>query len=518
MKSDEIKRGKDESTTKEKSNDLSIEDLLTMDEDAPKKKEEPKIEEKIEEEKEEEPKEVLTLPKPDEEDSNGKKKKKEKRPLRLGELIFLFVNILLIFVIVGFYAHRAYYYYKRENVDIFDTTKLIDIVTNVKNLAYNGDGLYQDEETKVYYYKGKEVNNNLYFQGRNWKIIEINDKNIKIVSNENITSLVYGINKPYEKSVVKGWLEDYLKTFKDQETYMVKSKWCNSAVDVKEYKCDPSLESYIGLLSIDEYQRAGGSNSYLALDEYSWTINYDKDNTAYYFNEKGQINNQVKELQNYFSFGVRPVITLSLENIYVKGNGTVEDPYVVGQENNVILRENYSGHYVIYKDMTFRILNTDETGTELILDGTLGSDSTYNNLDSVLTNDFLSTLDKKDLVKMDSSLNSYSYSNGYNYKDSYSKSNGYYRIPSIGDNYLVGYGNYWLNNIYNSGEGFIYVIEKNNTFYSDFRGNSHEVRPIIKIEPEKAVLSGKGTKEDPFTIEGENSEKQEGKETKEAKK
>ena len=517
MKSDELKRVKDESTTKENKEDLSIEDILTMEEDSPKKAEPKKEEEKKEEEViEEEPKEVIALPTPDEEEETGKKKKKkkEKRPLRIGELIFIFANVLLIFILVGFYGYRAYYYYKRENVDIFETTKLIDIVTNVKNMAYSGDGLYQDEETKVYYYKGKEVNNNLYFQGRNWKIIEINDKNIKIVSNENITSLVYGINKPYEESNVKRWLDDYLKTFKDQETYMVKSKWCTKEVDVKDYKCDKDYESYIGLLTIDDYQRAGGSNSYLSLDEYSWTMNYDKEKVAYYFNEKGQINNMVNELQNYFSFGVRPVITLSLENIYVSGNGTVEDPYVVGPEKNVLLRDNYSGHYVTYKDMNFRIISSDETGTELILDGTLGSESTYNNLGSVIDSDFLSKLDKKDLVKMDSSLNNYSYSNNYNYKDSVSKSNGYYRIPSIGDNYIIDYSNYWLNNLYDSGEGLIYIIEENNTYYSDFRGNSHEVRPIIKIEPEKVVTGGKGTKEDPFTIEGDNSEKEEGKEAK----
>ena len=522
MKSDELKSsniqaGKEESTTKEKSNDLSIEELLTMEENPTKeesKKEKKKIEKEEEPKKEEEtPEEVIKLPK---EEKETDKKKKEKRPLRLGELIFIFVNILIIFIIVGFYAHRAYFYYKRENVDVLQTTKLIEIVTNVKNMAYSGDGLYQNEDTKVYYYKGKEVNNNLYFQGRNWKIIEINDKNIKIIANENITSLAYGINKPYESSVVKTWLDDYLKTFKDQEQYMVKSKWCNKEVDAKDYKCDAELESYIGLLSIDDYQRAGGSNSYLSLDEYSWTINYDKDKKAYYFNDKGQINNEVNERENYFSFGVRPVITLSLENIYLKGNGTVEDPYIVGPEKNVLLRDNYSGQYVSYKDMTFRILNSDDTGTELILDGTLGSESSYNDLDSVIKSDFFERLDQKNLVKMDYSLNKYNYSNNYNYKEAVSKSNGYYRIPLIGDNYIIEYSNYWLNNVYD--EGLIYTIEKNNTYFSDFRGNSHEVRPIIKIEPEMIVASGKGTKEDPFMLEGDKDEAKEGKDTKEAKK
>jgi hypothetical protein len=333
-----------------------------------------------------------------------------------------------------------------------------------------------------------------------------------MVSDENITSLVYGVNKTYNDSTVKRWLDDYLKTFKDQETYLVKSKWCGTEVDVKDYKCDPTIESYIGLLSIDEYQRAGGSNSYLLLDEYSWTINYDKNKVAYYFNDKGQINNEVNELQNYFSFGIRPVITVSLETIYTAGTGTAEDPYIIGPEKNVLLRDNYSGDYVNYKDMSFRILNSDDTGTELILDGVLGSESSYNNIDSVIKSEFLSKLDTKDLVKMDSTLNNYTYANGYNYKDAISKSNGYYRIPSIGDNYIIEYSNYWLNNVYDINEGFIYTIEKNNTYFSDFRGNSHGVRPIIKIEPEKTITDGKGTKEDPFTIEGDKNETEKGKE------
>ncbi len=493
MKSDETKTVSsiDEETTSEIDNlkestshsddDYSIEEILTMEDSSikkPKKKKEGKEE-----------------------------KKKEKRKLRTGELIFILGNIFVIFCIIGFYGYRAYYFYKRENIDIVKTTPLVDVVTARKNLAIAGDGLYQDEtDDKLFYYKGKNVNNNVLFQGRLWKIVDINKDNIKLIASENVSSIVYGLNTTYEKSVVKTWLKDYTNSFQDPEANLVKSKWCNDKIDVNDYKCEKTTEDYVGLLSIDDYLRAGGSNSYLPLDDYWWTINYDNENYGYYVNDKGQINNNAGDKGNYFSFGVRPVITIPRDVLYKSGEGTTKKPYVVGTLKNVVLHDNYVGNYVMYKDMLFRIIKADETGTELILDSVLGKKSSFTNINSTLDKKFLSKLDKNDLVKMNFSINKYSYSNKYNYKEVYSKSSGYVRIPSIGDYYTVGSSTYWVNNIYDSALGLYYTIQENNTYFSDLKGNSNNIKPIIKVNPDIIVESGKGTLSNPFIIGGTNEE------------
>ena len=505
MKGDETKKvpSVNEETTSEIDNlnkstshsddDYSIEEILTMEDTSIKK---PKIEKKNEEKKEvkeEEPKE--------------EKKKKEKRKLRNGELIFILGNIFVIFCIIGFYGYRAYYFYKRENIDIVKTTPLVDVVTARKNLAIAGDGLYQDEkDEKLFYYKGKNVNNNVLFQGRSWKIIEINKDNIKLIASENVSSIVYGLNNTYDKSVIKTWLKDYTNSFQDPETNLVKSKWCSDKVDVSNYKCEKTIEDYVGLLSIDDYLRAGGSNSYLPLEDYWWTINYDKDNYGYYVNDKGQINNNAGDSGNYFSFGVRPVITIPRDVYYKSGTGSIGSPYVVGTLKNVVLHDNYVGNYVMYNDMLFRIIKADESGTELILDSVLDKKSNFTNINATLEKDFLSKFDKKDLIKMNYSINKYSFANKYNYKEVYSKSSGYVRIPSIGDYYTVGSSTYWVNNIYDSTLGLYYTIQDNNTYFSDLKASNNNIKPIIKVNPDIIVESGSGTLANPFIIGGSNDE------------
>lgn len=499
MKSDETKKvsSTNEEITSEIDNlnestshsddDYSIEEILTMEDTSIKK---PTKEKKKKEDKE-----------------TKENKKKEKRTLRKGELIFILANIFVIFCIIGFYGYRAYYFYKRENIDIVKTTPLVDVVTARKNLAIAGDGLYQDEkDEKLFYYKGKNVNNNVLFQGRMWRIVDINKDNIKLIASENVSSIVYGLNNTYDKSVIKTWLKDYTNSFQDPETNLVKSKWCSDKVDVNDYKCEKTLEDYVGLLSIEDYLRAGGSNSYLPLDDYWWTINYDNEKYGYYVNDKGQINNNAGDKGNYFSFGVRPVITIPRDVLYKSGDGTTRKPYIVGTLKNVVLHDNYVGNYVMYNDMLFRIIKADETGTEMILDSVLDKKSTFTNINTTLSKNFLNKFDTKELVKMNFSINNYSYNNKYNYKEVYSKSSGYVRIPSIGDYYTVGSSTYWVNNIYDSSLGLYYTIQENNTYFSDLKTNSNNIKPIIKVNPDVIVESGSGTLSSPFIIGGTNEE------------
>jgi hypothetical protein len=340
-----------------------------------------------------------------------------------------------------------------------------------------------------------------------WQMISIDEDAIKLISTENITSLVYGVDSEYKNSVVKKWLDDYFKTFKDVDMYFANAKWCDKEVDTKEYKCTSYTDNTIGLLSIEEYVKAGASNSFIPLDEYWWTINYDSNKTAFYINNNGQINNDINDKENYFSFGVRPVISLSKEISYKKGDGSITNPYVIGEVGNVLLRDNYVGNYVKYKDMLFKIVKTDETGTELMLDNVLENKTSFTNIYSFLTKEFLSTLDTKELVRMNYNVYNYKYSNKYNYKEVYKKDVGYVKIPAIGDYFIVEYGDCWLNNIYDKSEGLYYIILENNVYFSDLGSSQNSVRPIIKLDPNLIIDSGIGTKDDPILIGGSNEDK-----------
>ena len=433
------------------------------------------------------------------------KKKKDKKRLRKGEKFFILGNILVILIIIGIYAYRTNHYYKIMNIDIFKTTTLFDKVTNIKNVVYTGNGLYKDENSDNYYFKGSEVDNYVYFEGRLWQIVSINHS-IKLISVDNISSLVYGVNEKYDESNIYVWLNDYYQSFSDQDLYFKEDKWCNSAIDVNNYNCQEYLNNKVGLLDIEEYLRAGASNSYLNNNEYWWTINYTEETNAYYVNDKGQINNNVATDDNYLSFGIRPVIYLVKDIAYQSGSGSIDDPYIVGATGSAMLRDNYVGCYVKYNDFDFRVLKIDEEGIELILNGVLETESTYSNLENYLNKEFIKKFNTNDLVKMEYYIGNYNYSNKYDYQEKKIKKNNYIRVPAIGEYFITDYSDYWLNNIYNSGENLYYTILENNTYFSDLKDNSNSVRPIIKVNSDMVIASGIGTMDDPLILGGNDEE------------
>jgi hypothetical protein len=332
-----------------------------------------------------------------------------------------------------------------------------------------------------------------------------------MIEAENMASIVAGIGNEYKDSNLRVWLDDYRKTIKDSESYLDKTKWCNKAVDVKDYKCDEKFEDDIGLLTIDDYIRAGADSSYIPIEEYFWTMNYNENKEFYYINEKGQINNNVNDKENYFSMGLRPVISLSTDVLFKQGTGSIEHPYIIGEVGNALLKDNYVGCFVKYNDMDFRIISADETGTELILNSVIEDKVSYSNYNTYLYKNFVNKFDQTKLVKMDSYNYKYNFNNKYNYKEvnPNTKVSSYVRIPNIGDYYTTEYGDYWLNNIFDTNLKLYSVILENNTYFSDLSYNSYSLRPIIKIEPNMVIESGIGTFNDPILIGEQNVKEKE---------
>jgi len=464
----------------------------------------PKVKEPVKETKEE-----IVVENLDKKELKKEEKKKNKRKFRNGEKLFIFLNLVIIFYILGFYGYRAYFYHKKLNVDVLNTTPLKEVITNIKNITFSGDGLYEDDENKIYYYKGKDVNNYVYFEGRLWQILTIGDY-IKMIQVDNMASIVAGIKMDYNTSNLHTWLEDYSKTFKDSETYLEETKWCNKAVDIKDYKCDEYIDSAIGLLTFDDYVRAGLDSSFIPSNEYFWMMNYSEEKDFYYVNDKGLINNNVNDKENYFSFGLRPVITIKADILYQKGKGTLNDPYLIGENGNAALKDNYVGCYVKYNNYNFRIISADETGTEMILDSIIDEKVSFKNYNAFLNKYFVSKFNTKDLVKMNSNNYIYNYANKYNYKQVNPNTtvSSYVRIPNVGDYYTVNYSDYWLNNIFDTNYKLYSVILDNNTYFSDLATKGYVLRPIIKIEPNMVIEKGIGLKNDPIVIGDVNEDKE----------
>ena len=72
------------------------------------------------------------------------------------------------------------------------------------------------------------------------------------------------------------------------------------------------------------------------------------------------------------AYGVRPVANINSDVTIIGGNGTLTNPYVIGEVNDVTgsLKDNsHVGEYVNYAGRNYRVVETSSLGTKLILDG-----------------------------------------------------------------------------------------------------------------------------------------------------
>ena len=436
-----------------------------------------------------------------EEQNKSKRKRKNKKKLRKGEKIFLVLNILIILGIIGFYAYRTVYYYK-ESHEIKMNVTLKDKLTALSNIAYQHDGLY--ENNGYFYYKGSNVNNYVYYSGRLFRIIDIKD-GIRLISDDTSSNLVWGIDTNYSESNINKWLSGYLTTLKDSDFYLKENNWCNEKVDVNNYSCNETISSYVGLLSTKDYLEAGGKNSYLNNKTYFWTINQDMDGKALFINNEGGINNLVNNMENYYSYGIRPVITLREDISILSGDGSKDNPFIIEEQGQAMLRDNSVGNYVKYNNHDFKILKIEEDGITLIMDGLLDVEKNFQDTIKYLNNDYLKEFNKEDLVKMSYSISEYNYANKYSFVSEGKESN-YVTIPKVGDLFLNEYDNYWLNNINDNKLGLYYIIDENKMYFGDLKNNKHKIRPIIKLNSEMVVTDGIGTKESPLVVGEEHVE------------
>lgn len=462
-----------------------------------------KTKKELKKEKKEEKKKQKVEKKQEKKERKAKKKEAKniekasgKRKMRTGEKVFFFINLLIILGILGFYTYRTVYYYKISH-DVNTDITLKDKILSFGKVIYKDDGLY--EKNGNYYFKGEDVDNYVFYSGRMFRIIEINN-GIKAIEDETLTSLVWTVDSSYEESIIYSWLKDhYINTLKDYEVYLKESNWCNESIDIENYECEETIKDYAGLLSTEEYLRAGGKNSYLNNGTFFWTGNQDDDHKALYVNNEGSINNMNAKEDNYFSYGIRGVITFKEDLLLVKGEGTKDDPYIIEDEPGVLIRDKAVGSYVNYNGETFRILNVDEDGVQLILDGVLEEKRGYYDTFNYLNGEYLNKFNTEELVKINYGSSDYNLNSKYNINTDKSSSN-YVIIPSIGDLFINEYGDYWLTNVQDYGKSLFYTIDDNAMFFADLSNNSHGIRPIIKVSSKLIVEDGNGMKENPYIL------------------
>ena len=302
---------------------------------------------------------------------------KKKKKIKLGS-IYIFINIIFILGCFIFYGYRLIHFYRLEHPKIEENTPLYELITLDKNITTINEGLYKEDN--VYRYIGNNLDNYVIYSGRLWRIVSAEDNKVKLITEDPQTSLVWSINTNYENSYVRSWLNDEnneLKSFYESlsnTSYIVNTKTCIDVVSEDSLKCEQVIEDKVGLLSAYEYQKAGGEESYLNIGEYWWTSNTDKDNVAWYVYSKGSLNNTSYSGTTYYSYGVRPTITLNGDIEVIRGNGTKETPYLLDKTTENILNKKYVGEYLNYSGYTWRIIETDDEYVKIAMNGIVKND------------------------------------------------------------------------------------------------------------------------------------------------
>ena len=446
---------------------------------------------------------------------------KNKKKIKLGN-IYVFINIVFILGCIIFYGYRLIHYYKLEHPKIEENTPLYELITLDKNITTINEGLYKEDN--VYRYIGNNLNNYVIYSGRLWRIVSAEDNKVKLITEDPQTSLVWSVDTNYENSYVRSWLNNEnneLKSFYESLTntsYILNTKTCIDVVSEDSLKCEQVIEDKVGLLSAYEYQKAGGEESYLNIGEYWWTSNTDKDNVAWYVYSKGSLNNTSYSGTTYYSYGVRPTITLNGDIEVIRGNGTKETPYLLDKTTENILNKKYVGEYLNYSGYTWRIIETDDEYVKIVMNGIVKNDNgedliTYfgkSNYYSVSQDvgKYLNTTFYNKLTNQDYILERDFYTGRYDktYKYDFNKIAEYNEkakvgLLQLGELFVTDIPKYFLATRTITSDNSIYEVLEEGRIYAGELTDELGLRVTMYLKPDIAILSGEGTNESPYVIE-----------------
>lgn len=244
----------------------------------------------------------------------------------------------------------------------YKTQTLTDYIDENVNIVTNSNGLYEMNNSLVY--RGDSVDNYLKLNGKTYRIVKFVDGHPVIIFTDNSESVQwdnrYNINNDsdsgindYEVSRMKEYLNKMYKSNIEGSLLSESSRMLVTSYDLpigrrKNADSDKTgtLENakvltnqYIGLLTVSDFLNASldeNCNSTIAescknynyLNKYKytwWTITANSTNTYKVYTINKTAATALPSSQAY----VRPVLHLAKDTIYVSGNGTKTNPFII---------------------------------------------------------------------------------------------------------------------------------------------------------------------------------------------
>lgn len=403
-----------------------------------------------------------------------KKNKDKKYYLILLICVILILSILIYFII-----------------NLIGSNKLNNKNNISNNISLKEEDIYYDGDVKIF--KGENPNNYLYFSNILWRIISINKDGSLDVTTDNSINILKNVNYDVNKYVNDIFLSSIDKKYLDRVSY------CNDVISkIEKVECkNIYTKDYVRLLSIEDIINSNDNgNSYL-LNNLDYWLNNRYDNKPFVINS-----NKITNDSNDKAYGVRPVIRLSSSTIIKSGNGTIDNPYIVSEDNTGMK----VGSYIKLDNDLWIVYEVNKNRVNLALVNGLsgvkafGDNSEFNvdkegSIAYYLNNDYLDSLSYKDML-ISSEWKIGKYIDSYDNVDKNIVSTKVGML-SVKDLKLVNnkWGYYLITP---SDEEEVYIYNTDN--FISKTNYLHNIVPTISIK-NNYKLNGLGTKDNPFEVE-----------------
>ena len=420
-----------------------------------------------------------------------------------------------------------------------------------KLLAGVGDnGSIDTSDSEQTFITGTDPNNYIWYSGKLWRAVSIDpsDNSVKLVTQWNISTLLYNAsgNTAFQGSYMEQWLNDtsvdgFLGNLREPNKFIKTDSVWNATLTTATTKPEKTtmVTDAVGLLNMYEYtmsyKNATSSTGYLNNGLVWWTLTPYSTSDVRYVNYSGLYDSPT------CSIGSRPSINLKSAVKIIDGDGTVDNPYRLQGDNDsptgALLSTRYSGEYISFgtgENNLYRIVSHENgTGTKItsaipLKDSgnyktmSFGSNVTFskdNTIGTFLNGDYLTsgtylTSDQVNMIE-DNTTWYLGTVGGTNYKlAKYQDATGSNLTTStttakIG---LLRLGELMAGQFDKSGNNATYWIltpySSSNVRYVHDSGNSYNIsptyslgsRPSMNLKSTVKIVSGTGTKSDPFVI------------------
>ena len=415
------------------------------------------------------------------------------------------------------------------------------------------NGTIDTSDSEQTFITGTDPNNYIWYSGKLWRAVSIDpsDNSAKLVTQWNISTLPYNAenNTAFQGSYMEQWLNDtsvdgFLGNLREPDKFIKTDSVWNATLTTATTKPAKTtmVTDAVGLLNIYEYtmshENATVSTGYLNNGLYWWTLTpYSTSSVRYVgYNGTSYI------FSPTYSYGPRPSINLKSAVKIIDGDGTADNPYRLQGDNDIptgaLLSTRYSGEYIKFgtgENNLYRIVS-HENGSGTKITSTIplkdsgssksikfGSDTTFskeNTIGTFLNGDYLTsgtylTSDQVNMIENNTTWYLGTVGSGANYKlakyQDTTGSNlttstttakvGLLRIGELMAGQFDKYGNtttYWILtpfDIFN-----VRIVDSYGTSNINSPAYSNGSRPSMNLKSTVKIVSGTGTKSDPFVI------------------